>query len=384
MRAELAGMIVRKDEARRIVYGPVLVPGEPDSDGDVVTAEKIEQVAHRWMELYQNNDVMHSLINRAVPVESYVTPTELQYQLPSGESVTIPKGTWMLGSKVQDDATWQKVLKGELTGFSIMAVSAAALKSVGASGVAASLKRVTLADLGPDWEVVAVSLVDDPAVPKAKWVAVKSRKGADSPEQELGTLWDRLARLVGIRSADKAGRSISDATLAQLARARDAHKEALSVLEELIRLAESERGKSSKEADEMTQDEMRQVVQEAVGAGIQPLTEAINQLAAALQGGAAGASGAEGEKGKAPSDKGKPGENSGSEKGKTSNNPEEKPGDDQATIEALKKQVEQLEAQLAGSRSLKGQDSSHAAGDAGTATSDRDLWGRKRRAGSAG
>jgi len=58
MSAELTAPFVRKEKAKRIVYGPVLIPGEPDSDGDVVSAEKIEDVAHRFVEEYGNIDLI--------------------------------------------------------------------------------------------------------------------------------------------------------------------------------------------------------------------------------------------------------------------------------------------------------------------------------------
>lgn len=381
MGAELAGMIVRKDEARRIVKGPVLVPGEPDSDGDVVTPEKIEQVAHRWMELYQNNDLMHSLINVAVPVESYVTDVELEFELPSkpGEKVLIPKGTWMMGSRVKDDSTWSQVQKGELSGFSIMAVSAAALKSANRQAALASVKRITLADLGPDWEVVAVSLVDEPAVPKAKWVAVKSREPGAADRDGL---WERLAKALGMRS-DKGGRSISDATLAQLNRARDAQKETLSVLEELIRLAEAERtDKSTKEALDMNPDELKTMIQDSVKAAIQPLTDAIGQLVAALQGtgNGGGAGTGDGTGGDAGKDAGKAADKpgSGSDGGTAGKAKDPGKGTDPEK-EALKAKIQELEGALAKSRTLRGQDTD-TEGATKTAQSDRDPWGRKRRA----
>lgn len=365
----LCGMIVRKDEAKRIVYGPVLVPGEPDSDDDVVTAEKIEQVAHKWLERYQNNDVQHTLLHVGDPVESYLTPVDLDFEVPGRGQVYLPKGTWMMGVKVADDGTWQQVVKGELTGFSIMAVAAAALKSAGRDQLQASMKRITLDDLGPDWEVVAVSLVDEPAVPKAKWVAVKN-KAQD-------TVWERLVSALGLKAAAKAGRSISDTTLAQLVRARDAHKEALSVIEELIQIAESERGgkpsgkdgSSKQEGDDMNPDDVKAAVTEAVTAAIQPLTEALSQVATSLQGQGAPTNG----EGGSPDDSGKAKGtgDAGGQAGKQQTDDPEKA--------ALKTKVEELEAVIARSRNLKGQDGDEGAGGAMAAPSDRDAWGRKRR-----
>ena len=171
--AELTAPLVRKDKEKRIVYGPVLIPGEPDSDGDVVKAEKIEDVAHRFVEEYGNIDLMHSLKNVGRVVESYIAPVDLHF-----DDVTVPKGSWMMGVRVTDDEAWDLVKKGRLTGFSIMGMRAPAVKELGdnptAEKVLAAVKRTTLADLGDDWFVNFVSLVDEPAVPKAKFVAIKS------------------------------------------------------------------------------------------------------------------------------------------------------------------------------------------------------------------
>jgi len=168
--AELTAPIVFKNDERRIVFGPVLIPDEPDTDGDVVSAEQIEKVAHKFVEDYGNIDLQHSLNNVGKLVESYILPMDIDV----GDGNIVPKGSWMMGVRVTDDDAWQAVKDGKLTGFSIMALQKAALKS---AEKAQESKRVTLADLGEDWIVNAVSLVDEPAVPKAKWLAIKSKGG---------------------------------------------------------------------------------------------------------------------------------------------------------------------------------------------------------------
>ena len=172
--AELTAPFVAKNDEKRIVYGPVLIPDEPDTDGDVVSAEKIEQVAHKFLEEYGNIDLMHSLNNVGKVVESYILPFDWEID----EEVTIPKGSWMMGVRVTDDETWKAVKEGKLGGFSIMAIQRSVIKN--AKKEKQEMKRVTLADLGDDWIVNAVSLVDEPAVPLAKWIAIKSKKNITS------------------------------------------------------------------------------------------------------------------------------------------------------------------------------------------------------------
>lgn len=163
---ELTAPIALKDHEKRIVYGPVLIPDEPDSDGDVVKADRIEEVAHAFTENYGNVDLQHSLNNVGRLVESYILPVDL----PVDDGQVIPKGSWMLGARVVDNDAWDAVKTGKLTGFSIMAVQGAK-----ATGKSAVKQRTTLADLGDTWIVNAVSLVDDPAVPRAKFLAIKSK-----------------------------------------------------------------------------------------------------------------------------------------------------------------------------------------------------------------
>lgn len=171
--AELTAPMVYKNDEKRIVYGPVLIPDEPDTDDDTVTAEKIEEVAHKFVEDYGNIDLMHSLNNVGRLVESYILPVNLEVDT----DTIIPKGSWMMGVRVTDDDTWEAVKDKKLGGFSIMAIQKAAVKS--SEKNEQSSKRVTLADLGDDWTVNAVSLVDEPAVPKAKWIAIKSKDNSD-------------------------------------------------------------------------------------------------------------------------------------------------------------------------------------------------------------
>jgi len=217
----LTGPFVAKDEAKRLVYSAVLVPGEPDADGDELSAEKIEQVAHEYLAAFRAIDTDHDVEQiDATPVESYIEPADREVEV-DGEAVTLPAGTWTMAVKVHDDATWERVTGGELSGFSIMGVPAStrekALEAVKSGGMAAC-KRTTLADLGGgdpngDWIVPFVSLVDRPAVPKAKFFAVKSaekagrRYAAATAEQiaQLQELVNTLAADVEAERESKAG-----------------------------------------------------------------------------------------------------------------------------------------------------------------------------------
>lgn len=188
---ELTGPIVGKSNAaKKIAYAAVLVPGEPDSDGEVLTADKIEAVAHDWLARYRHVDLQHKLDNVAVPVESYITEEDKTVSF-KGQEVILPKGSWIMASKVSDEV-WPAVEKGELTGYSVMGVPAAAIKS-GQVNKDTKPKRTLLGDLGEDWVAPFVSIVSEPAVPKAKFYALKTKEAepAKDPAQP-GGLWNRV------------------------------------------------------------------------------------------------------------------------------------------------------------------------------------------------
>lgn len=104
-----------KSDSDHMVYGVVLNPGVEDSQGDVATPVEIEKAAHRFMTDYRSHDVQHSGVAAdIVPVESFIAPQDLDI---AGQRVL--KGAWVLGAKVNDTAAWERVCKGELTGWSI-------------------------------------------------------------------------------------------------------------------------------------------------------------------------------------------------------------------------------------------------------------------------
>lgn len=304
--AELTGPIVKADAAKRIVYAPVLVPDEPDTDGDVVTAEKIEEVAHLWLEKYRNIDIDHSLNNVAMPVESYIAPDDIEF---SGG--VVPKGSWMLAARVPEEL-WPQVVKGEWGGFSLMAVQSSDSATAIKSGEFAA-KRTTLADLGDDWVVPFVSIVDRPAVPKAKWVALKSEESDPEPDPDMWTRFKQL--LSGQPPVEKAGRKFSDSTYSQL-------KSALEALGALVVEAEKERSEKSFSASEkgidMTPEELQAAISGALNSELEPIVERLNAL----------------------------------EQPAVKEEPEETP-DDAGEIEALRAEIEELKAEKAESEAFR-------------------------------
>lgn len=177
---------VRKDKARQIAYGYAMIPGIPDSDGDIVTEDKIEEVAHKFIKKGYH-DLMHEVGDPAAElVESWIEQEDKTLKfLNSEDDMVIPKGSWGIAVKVHDDV-WPGVEDGTYKGFSIMAVLEEQKESVkSASDIKAAMKRVTLKDLEKEgtWGVDSVSIVDDPAVGMALFFATKSKP---QEEEEQG------------------------------------------------------------------------------------------------------------------------------------------------------------------------------------------------------
>jgi len=179
---ELTGPIVHKNAVKQIAYAAVLVPGETDSQGEPpLSKDEIERVAHEWMAVYRNIDVEHTLNNvNMVPVESYLQSGDRVVTI-EGRDTILPDGTWIMAAKATDAAIWEGIENGQYTGFSVMGVRRAdlqtTLKSLKDSWQPKLLKPVLIADLGDDWVAPFVSIVGHPAVPKAKWFALKSKEG---------------------------------------------------------------------------------------------------------------------------------------------------------------------------------------------------------------
>lgn len=104
--------IKKADAAQQIVFGEVYVPDVNDSQGDRMTAEEIQKTAYLFMQKGRlaKIDTNHNLkVNGSYVVENFIAR--------DGDPTFIP-GSWVVGVKIPDKATWEMVEKGELNGFS--------------------------------------------------------------------------------------------------------------------------------------------------------------------------------------------------------------------------------------------------------------------------
>ena len=118
------GTIVKRDDEKHFVLAPVLVPGEPDHQGDIVSHEEVEKAAHTFLadirERDDDTDLMHRIDVKKEDVaiaESWVAPVDMQI----GEH-KVTKGTWLMGLTIKSETIWNMVKDGILTGLSIFGV----------------------------------------------------------------------------------------------------------------------------------------------------------------------------------------------------------------------------------------------------------------------
>lgn len=117
----------------RYTLGIVLVPDEPDLQGDVYSKATVRQAAYVFMSDYQNTGLQHNvkpgeieefraehpdLYNgKILIVDSFVIPDEMGDVMINGRLVKA--GTWLMGHRWVDDALWADVKSCKYTGLSM-------------------------------------------------------------------------------------------------------------------------------------------------------------------------------------------------------------------------------------------------------------------------
>ncbi len=111
MRKKSYSKVAKVDEAHKVVYGEVYSPYHIDTDRETMRPEEIRKAAWKFLSTgkVDNIDIQHSLQKSGCQVvESFIAR--------EGDPDFVP-GSWVLAVKCPDDV-WDKVLKGELNGFS--------------------------------------------------------------------------------------------------------------------------------------------------------------------------------------------------------------------------------------------------------------------------
>ena len=103
----------KSNATKQIVYGEVYVPNRKDTDGNFMTAETIEKMAHDFLANKKNSQISKAHdgnTDKGVVVESFIAREN---------DPDFVSGSWVVGVHVPDTEIWKQIEKGELTGFSI-------------------------------------------------------------------------------------------------------------------------------------------------------------------------------------------------------------------------------------------------------------------------
>ncbi len=116
---DLVIKILNTSAPQGLFYGVVYSPGEVDTQGDFTSADEIEKAAHDFlpnavMNIHHSQDLQDVQV-----VESYIAPVDFNI-----DGQTIRKGSWVLVTRVLNEALKDAILKGEITGYSLEGTAA--------------------------------------------------------------------------------------------------------------------------------------------------------------------------------------------------------------------------------------------------------------------
>ena len=121
------GKILKVDNDTHYVTGVVYEPLTEDTHGNFMTEEEIRKAAYWYAKNGDQVDVQHAFeaVEGVSVVETYIAPCDMTV---GGEPVI--KGTWLMTAEVENADVWDKVIKGEITGFSMGGVGMYSEKDV--------------------------------------------------------------------------------------------------------------------------------------------------------------------------------------------------------------------------------------------------------------
>jgi hypothetical protein len=103
--------IRKTDAVKKVCYGAIYEPDVLDSQGEKATAAEIEKAA--WSAM-QNHAVIKA--DHQDPVKAFLCES---YIAKAGDPDGYKPGAWVGGVKVEDDALWASIEKGEFKAFSM-------------------------------------------------------------------------------------------------------------------------------------------------------------------------------------------------------------------------------------------------------------------------
>lgn len=110
------GKVLKVDAETHYVTGIVYEPLTEDAHGNFMTEPEIRKAAYWFAKNGDKVDLQHSFeqVEGVTVVETYVAPSDMDV-----EGQPVVKGTWLMTVEVENSDIWDKVQKGEVTGFSM-------------------------------------------------------------------------------------------------------------------------------------------------------------------------------------------------------------------------------------------------------------------------
>ena len=122
--------LAKVDEEKRMLVSPALIPNkqifryDPNTDSDYYVYFSKETV-RKASELYLKNNNHHKAthehqdrVSGVLTVESWIIE-DTKTDKSTLYGFSLPKGTWMVKMKIENEELWQKIKSGELKGLSI-------------------------------------------------------------------------------------------------------------------------------------------------------------------------------------------------------------------------------------------------------------------------
>ena len=123
--------VLLESNEKHMVYGAALIP-EKDiyrNNGEQeyyinFSKESIEKMSQEFMKEYRQFEVKtdhDEIANEVCVVESWLV-SDAYKDKSNALGINVPEGTWMIGMKVNNIETWDRIKAGELKGFSVESV----------------------------------------------------------------------------------------------------------------------------------------------------------------------------------------------------------------------------------------------------------------------
>ena len=120
-----------EDNEKRIVMGAVLVPDKPiyrNQDGEefyiTFSADTIEKLAHDFLRMGRNYNFSYQHekdVDGVSVIESWIV-SDTEMDKSSRYGMRLPKGTWVMAAKIDNENLWRSIKNGDAKGFSIEAI----------------------------------------------------------------------------------------------------------------------------------------------------------------------------------------------------------------------------------------------------------------------